>query len=136
MIAVTRTLRGRPVRRAPRRLRNRSGFTVVELVVAMLVLAIGMLGMASTSVMLTRQISSNRQQTIAATLAQSRFEQLRSVQCTSIAPGSASARGVTEVWFKRDTTRAVVVTDTVKWTIRGSEKRHVYRSVIPCPANP
>lgn len=119
-----------------RGLRTPRGFTVIELIVAMLVLTVGVLGMATTSVVLSRQIAAGRQQIIAATLAQSRFERLRSVRCTTITAGSATTRGVTESWTKQDVARAVIVTDTVRWTIRGSQKVHVYRSVIPCPPNP
>ena len=116
--------------------RIRCGFTVVEVVVAMLVFAVGVLGMASTAAQITTQAASTRQQTLAAMTAQSRFESLRSRPCTSITAGSAASRGIIDVWTKRDTTRLVIVTDTVKWTVRGVQKKQAFRSAIPCLTNP
>lgn len=124
-------------RRAGRALRgDAKGFTLLEVIVAMMVLSVGVLGMASTTLALSRQIAGTRQQTLAAMLAQSRFERLRSVPCAAVSAGSESNRGITETWARRDTTRAIIVTDTVRWTVRGVARTQVFRSMSPCLANP
>jgi len=99
-----RLLRRRPrLVAAPRRARR--GFTVVEAMVAILVLAFGVLGLMGTSGALTKQISVSRRQMRAASLVRQRLERLGAVtNCAAIAaPGvpltgtaTAAATGVVE----------------------------------------
>jgi prepilin-type N-terminal cleavage/methylation domain-containing protein len=123
----------RPWRAEPQR--PRQGFTLIEIVVSMLILVVGILSMAGTSAMLSRQMGGARQQTVASLVAQGRIEQLRSVSCKSIAGGSALTRGVTEVWVKKDTARAVIIIDTVKYVTPRGPRLQVFWSTIPCPPN-
>ena len=116
--------------------RARSGFTVVEVMVAMLVLSLGVLAMVGTAALVQRQMGSAQQQSLAAFAAQTRFEQLRSINCQSIANGSAATRTVTEAWVKKDTARAVIVTDTVHYTTGYGQRFQIYRTTVSCPANP
>lgn len=127
--------------RALRRARDERGLTIVELMVAITIFAIGVLGMAKTSQVTMRQMGDGRRQTIAAAVADSRFERLRSVPCNTVAGGTASSRGVTETWVKTAASRSVIVTDTVKYYSKsfnkaGKTKTLVYRSTIPCPQLP
>lgn len=115
--------------------RVRPGFTIVEVMIAMLVLSLGVLALAATATMVQRQMGSAQQQSLAAFAAQARFEQLRSVNCQSIAAGSATMRTVSESWAKKDTARAVIVTDSVRYTTRYGQRLQVYRTMVPCPAN-
>src|SRR5690242_2375582 len=111
--------------------RPRAGFTVVEVMIAMLVLSIGVLAMMATATMVQRQMGSAQQQSLAAFAAAARFEQLRSVNCQSIAAGSATARTVSEAWVKKDTARAVILTDTVTYTTHYGQRTQVYRTTVP-----
>ena len=127
---MTRARRpSRTARRTPR-----GGFTLVELVVAIVILTVGLLGLASTAAVVTRQMGGGAQQTIAANLATARFESLRASTCTGLAGGTQVTRGITEVWTVASSTtaRARVVTDTLKWVVRGRAKRASYTSMIPC----
>jgi len=135
-------------RRAPRRRGNRRGFsrgsfnrrgfTLVELVVAVMFLTFGLLALAGTSAVLARQMQGGNLQALAAGAAQTRFERMRSLPCGQIVNGSATTRGVTEVWVRTDTLRGVIVTDTVKYNLRykadatNAPKAYTYRTVIPC----
>lgn len=114
----------------------RSGFTVVEVMIAMLVLSLGVLALAGTATMVQRQMGSAQQQSLAAFAAEARFERLRSMNCQSIAADSATTRTVSEVWVKKDTARAVIVTDTVKYMTHYGRRVQVYRTIVSCPANP
>ena len=115
--------------------RARRGFTLIELVVAMLILVVGILSMVGTSAMLSRQMGGARQMTVASLVAQGRIEQLRSMSCKTIATGSTVTRGVTEVWVKKDTARAVIIIDTVKYRTPRGQRTQVFWSSIPCPQN-
>lgn len=120
--------------RIPRPAAGRAGFTLVELVVAIVILSVGLLGLASTAAVVTRQMGGGAQQTIAANLATARFESLRAGGCTALAGGTQKTRGLTEVWTVSTSTsnRARIVTDTVKWVARGRPTRVSYTSMIPC----
>ena len=128
-----RSARRRPV---PRRATVRAGFTLVELVVAILVLTVGLLGLASTAAVVTRQMGSAAQQTIAAQTAQSRFEKLRSnYNCAALSGGSATAaKNVTETWTVTNGSGVVTIKDSVVYRVRGKKKFQVYRSMLPCTA--
>lgn len=74
---------------------RRRGFSLVELMVAIMILVIGVLGMAGTAAIITRQLNGGATQTIAASAAQARMEGLRGITCKDTS-GSATARGITE----------------------------------------
>lgn len=131
----------RVLTRAPRRpVRRRGdarGLTLVELVVAVMIFTVGLLGLASTAGVVVRQMGEGASQTIAAQTAASRFESLRATPCLNVTGGTAKVRsGVSEVWIRQTAPRSIIVTDTVKYTSRGKTRRYVYRSVIPCPTLP
>ncbi|MGQ0714203.1 MAG: type IV pilus modification PilV family protein [Gemmatimonadaceae bacterium] len=77
---------------------RRSGFTIMELIVAIVILSIGILGLAASSGIVMRMIGGGTHQTVAASVAQTRFETLRALSCGRITSGSASNRNVQEVW--------------------------------------
>jgi prepilin-type N-terminal cleavage/methylation domain-containing protein len=116
---------------------DRRGFTIVEVIVAIMILAIGVLGLAATSGVVTRQLGRGNLQTIASTVAQSRFDSLASVPCAGLAPtagvnqtGSANTRGIRESWVISDSNDMKAIVDTVRFT--GRTNALVYVSLIPC----
>lgn len=112
--------------------RRRAGFTLVELIVAIMVFAIGMLGLAATAASVTRLMGGAKRQTIAANVAQSRLERLRSSPCATLAGGVDTTRGVVNKWTVQAVTRGVSITDTVFYaSTRGSGYR-AYKTTLPC----
>jgi len=108
----------RPV--GARRARGRRGFTIVELIVAMMVLTVGVLGLCSTATVVSRLIGGAAQQTIAASVASARFERMRSLQCSAITPGTATTRGMQEAWSTTlSGARLYLVVDTVRYRAAG-----------------
>lgn len=120
----------------PRRRHDARGFTLVEMLVAIVVLTVGVLGLAGTSALITRQIGGGAVQSRAATIAASRFELLHASDCRNLASGTATARGITESWTVSNETRRVRVSTTVTLpTVRGA-RTQTFQSTIPCPALP
>ena len=122
-----------------RRRRARAGFTLVELMVAIMVMAVGVLGLAGTAVAVARLTGGAAQQTIAANLAATRFEQLRSSPCAAIKAGSATTRGVSEKWVVTSMGVAAGVStfdvvDSLAFTTRNKRTPalQVYRSYVRC----
>lgn len=122
--------------------KGRRGFTLVELMVAIIILAIGILGLAGTSAVITRQMGSAARQTVAAAVAQSRFDLLSSIDCAGLAPAGGSTsgtstaafqgrpRGVTERWRVDDGNDVKILTDSI--TIVGQRRVLVYQAYMPC----
>lgn len=87
--------------------RSSSGFTLIEVLVAVVVLTVGILALASTSGMTTRMIGRGKMETRAARVASRRMEVLRLAASASVprcnAPAFASggpvfSQGVSESW--------------------------------------
>lgn len=84
---------------------DRRGFTIIEVMVAIVVLTVGILAMLVTSAGITRMIGQGRRITRAALVAESRLEKLRqqaratTPQCTALAGGTATQPGnIVETW--------------------------------------
>lgn len=85
---------------------NRQGFTVVEVLVAIMVLGVGILALVGSSMLVTRMIGEGKRATFATQVAQQRIEWVRrramstSPQCTSVAAatGTFTADRITEEW--------------------------------------
>lgn len=119
-------------RRGPRA-RARNGFTLVELIVAMLMLTIGLLGLAGVGAVVLQQMKGGTYQTIAASIAQSRFEQMEGDACTAIASGAATVRGMTEKWTASALgPRAMSVVDTVSFVSPRGTRKVGINTVVYC----
>jgi len=68
--------------------KSNSGFTLVEVIIAIVVLTVGLLGLASTAAVVTRMIGQGQRYSEAAAIASERFEILRAQSCPSMAAGS------------------------------------------------
>lgn len=124
----------------PRRTRRaaapaRAGITIIEVIVAIMILSFGLLGMAGFSMTLTRQFKASTRQETAALLVQSRIDSVASIACQALAPsgtqsGTYIMLGVTEKWYIADGKDIKILTDTVTFSPR--TRPLVYRSIIPC----
>lgn len=112
--------------------RRRSGFTIVELVVAMMIFSVGVLAMASTTARTINLLSSGQTRTLAAAVAANRFERLRSVSCASHTSDSTTTRGIKVRWTVVALTRADDVTVTVTFPADHGTKSLVYREYLSC----
>lgn len=111
----------------------RAGFTIVELLVALMIFAVGMLGLAATAGSVTKMMGGAKRQVIAANIAQSRLEKLRSSPCGTLASGVDTTRGVINVWTVTTVTRGKSIKDSVVFPIgRGQVRARVYMTTLPC----
>jgi len=74
------------------------GFSLVEVVVAMVILTVGVLGLAASAGAITRLTSEGVRQAGAAAVASSRIETLRATDCAALASGSATTGAYSEAW--------------------------------------
>jgi len=114
------------------------GFTIIEVLIAVLILTVGLLGLVSSGALVTRMIGEGNRFTEASTVANRRFEMFRSQwsanNCNSAADGSTTAQGFTVTWsvvsVSGGKARQVQLTVSSP-TARGTRTDTFYRT-IPC----
>jgi len=125
------TSKMRRLRRRPRRARH--GFTVIEMIIAIMVMSIGIMGLAGTARYVAMQMGNGNTQTLAATLATKVADSLSARRCAAIASGNQTKRGVTVTWTVADSSRTKWVTEQVQYTTKSGPKTLNYLTVIQCP---
>lgn len=122
-----------------RRLKNRRGVTLVELIVAMTILSVGLLAIVGTSGAIARGLGEARGDNLAAIVAQSRFEEIAGTQCQGMTLGqtkTVSTRGVTEKFVVTDGgNNTLLVVDTVSWQTRRGTRKQAFTTLLPCRPN-
>lgn len=76
----------------------RSGFTIVEVIVAVMILGVGVIGLTGTAAVVMRQVNGGARHTLAANLAHARHERMAGAPCADAAGGPVAFRNVTEQW--------------------------------------
>lgn len=82
------------------------GFTIVEVLVAMVVLSVGVLALVSSSAVVTRMVGTGQHSTRATQVAERRLETLRQSARSTVTPctnvpagnGNATTEGMLETW--------------------------------------
>lgn len=119
--------------------RNASGFTLVEVLVAVIILSVGILALASGSGSVFRMLGAGKRATQAAAIASQRLEALRrqanatNPRCSAIVGGSATRPGnVTETWTVTGTGTSRTVQVWVRYpTSRGTTADTLF-TTLPC----
>jgi prepilin-type N-terminal cleavage/methylation domain-containing protein len=112
--------------------KSQQGFTMIEVLIALLVLMVGMAGILSLQLTAMKATGFSRHATEASSLAEDKVEDLRTVPLTSArfvsgtdqvdARGVADATGLyTRTWTITPQTDTTIVTVSVAWDERGTE---------------
>jgi prepilin-type N-terminal cleavage/methylation domain-containing protein len=114
--------------------RVRRGLTLIEMMVAVVMLSIGLLGLASTSGYVVRQVGGGAKQSTVAQAIANRIDKLRSLGCDQIQSGSNTARGVSESWTRGAiVNRVLSVGYTVSYRVAGEGlKTQTLTITVPC----
>lgn len=125
--------------------RDERGFTVVEIVVAVLVLMVGITALVGSSALVTRQVGRGRLVTIANQMASQKLDELRALgaanrtgtgRCTDgtfVSGGPTTTRGVTLQWF---VTGSGISPRTVRvdasYPVRGGTRSFSLTTIVGC----
>ncbi len=111
----------------------RQGFTLIELMIAMIVFTIGVLAMMSSAGSVMTMMGGSQRRTVAATVAEARFERLRAQSCSQHTNGTLVTQGVRETWQIVPLTLADDVTVVVTYPAAGGRiATQTYRTFVPC----
>jgi prepilin-type N-terminal cleavage/methylation domain-containing protein len=108
------------------------GYTLVEVIVALVVFTIGALGLVAGSAIVVREIGTGGVRGEAARMATSRQEIVRSA-CTAAQSGSETRGSITSAWTVSpiDSTRAMLA-GTVSYTISRGPRSQTYSFTVGC----
>lgn len=120
--------------------RPTAGFTITEVLVAIIILAVGILALAGGSTGATKMLSQGERTTWAAAVASARIETLRRIanqtspRCTNagFASGTATTRGVAETWTVPTSGNARVVLEVIAYKKYGGTITDTVATVIGC----
>ena len=121
--------------------RARSGFTLVEVLVAVVMLAIGIVAMAGTSGVVTRMIGRGKIDTRAVQAASQRLENLRlaaystTPRCTAAgfaSGGPATANSVTTSWVVPNAGATRTVTVSMSYATPRGTRTETLTTIIEC----
>ena len=120
---------------------NAKGFTLVEVIIAVMVLTVGLLGLVSTAALVTRMIGSGQRSAVASSFATQRMERLRPAACIDaqrVSGGENLLRGsnvvATNTWrFTAVATRTwrIDLTTTYK-TTKNRTRTERLESIVLC----
>jgi Tfp pilus assembly protein PilV len=120
---------------------NRGGFTIVEIIIAILVLTVGLLGLVTTAALVTRMIGRGQRSSAAAGFAQRRLERLRPGACLAglrVAGTDTLYRGVgwiainTWTWTNQGNNVWRLSILTQSKTTRNAVRTDSTETMIPC----
>jgi Tfp pilus assembly protein PilV len=108
--------------------------------VAMMLLSVGMLALASSSAVVIKQMTEAGTMSVAAAVAQTRIEKVRTAAATCTANTASTAtettRGVSESWTVTPhiltNTRSAEISVTVTYYTRRGNRSQTYLSMVPC----
>ena len=114
---------------------SRRGLTLVEVIVALMLVAIGMLGLAGTSSLLMRATVARAAERRAAHHASWRIVQLAAAGCAAARDGKSAdaTTGLREEWhLSAASGGAVSVAESIQWPSGGTTRRLTVRSAFLC----
>ena len=116
---------------------HNKGFTLIEVMIAIVILTIGLLALVSVTVMVIKGNSLNRGITTATTLANQQLETLKNTPFSSIVPDGYTAwstvidfSGYERRWQVTTSGNQKTIVMEVRWFWLGSEKTVTLKTII------
>jgi prepilin-type N-terminal cleavage/methylation domain-containing protein len=111
---------------------GRRGLTLIEIVIAILILSVGALALAGTSALMVRRLSESARGAAATSVARNRLESSHSLPCSALSSGSEQIFGVRSEWSTTGSTYSAAISQHVSYpTRRGAHTDH-FLTAAPC----
>ena len=111
---------------------TRRGFSLVEVMVAIVILTTGVLALAATSGSVVRLTSQGGRLGGSSVVAEERFESLRATACAALASGSTVERPYTLAWTVTTSGSLRTVALTVSYATGRATRSDSYSTTISC----
>src|ERR1051325_662089 len=119
--------------RASTRMQARRGFTLPELLVAIVLIDLGLLSIVAMSAVVVREADEGRARAAAARAALNRLEAIQSVACAAGAGTAAGPHGIRERWTATVSDSATLeIADTGSFRTASGVNEIVMRTRSPC----
>jgi len=109
---------------------RRNGYSLLELLVAIVLIDVGLLAIVQTHAVVVRRRNEIRARSAAVGAAASRVEQLVAAECAATS-GAAASRGYDEIWLVHPAGRTREISDSVAFGA-GASHRLTLRTKLPC----
>ncbi|MCR4339929.1 MAG: prepilin-type N-terminal cleavage/methylation domain-containing protein [Gemmatimonadaceae bacterium] len=115
-------------------MRTRPGFTLIEVVIAAFVFAVGVLALEATAVTALRQLRRAADLSLAASVARTRLETLAASRCAGLTGGVDTIGAVISAWSLEPTASPSIrgVSQTVTYELDGAERADSYHAMVQC----
>ncbi len=113
--------------------RARRGTSLVEILIAAVMLTVAVMGLLGASSSVSRQMGAGRRQMVAASIAQRRLDSLQSLPCTTLSAagsGSGTSSGISESWTV--TGSGATRTIQLSLTVPRVNRTYRYSTIVPC----
>lgn len=116
------------------RVHPRSGFALVELVIAAFIFAVGVLALEAMAAASLRRMRRSADLAFAATVARSRMEKLAGSRCDLLEGGTDTIGSVVSSWAVQQSGSARIraVSQTVSYRLDGASRSDAYHSLVAC----
>jgi prepilin-type N-terminal cleavage/methylation domain-containing protein len=112
---------------------NERGFSLAEVMIAMVILTVGVLGIAASSATITRMSSEGGRSSGSAAVAESRIEVLTATPCASLASsGSATSGKFSETWTVTTSNLLRTITVNVTYPSGRASRTAAYVAYMSC----
>ncbi len=115
--------------------KTESGFTIIEVIIAITMLSVGLLGMLGATASTIRLLGESDRMATAAFQATQRLERLEALACDAATSGTDTQQGVDLTWrvggATTDRTRAITLTATYPMG-RGRMRTDTFEKALQC----
>lgn len=112
--------------------RARRGLTLIEIVVAILILSVGALALAGSSAVMVRRMAESARGAAAASVARSRLESSFATQCTALSSGGELILGVQSDWSVSGSAKSTDIRQRVTYPTRRGTHTDDFLTAAPC----
>ncbi|MFN2602311.1 MAG: prepilin-type N-terminal cleavage/methylation domain-containing protein [Gemmatimonadaceae bacterium] len=113
-------------------MRSQVGLTLIEVVVAVLILSVGALALAGSSAVMVRRLSDGARTAAGASVGRRRIESSLAAPCSALAGGSEQIFGVHSEWSVAGTQNSADIKQRVTYPARRGPHSENFISSAPC----
>jgi prepilin-type N-terminal cleavage/methylation domain-containing protein len=111
---------------------TRGGFTLIEVVIAIVVLGAGALALAGSAALTVRRMAEAARRSAAVSVARTRAELSLASPCGALASGSESARGIRSDWVVATGSASAELSQRVSYPSMRGERSEDFLTAAPC----